>query len=71
MSKHRNPDVRELLRSLHGLTPDELEDQMGVVMQENGVLDVFDGVHYDTIELWAESQIGKQGEKIHHNSNWD
>lgn len=67
MSHHRDPDVRELLRSLNGLGPDELEDQVGIVIHSDGtVRDVFDNVTYDSVERWAESQTGKQDEHFHH-----
>ena len=71
MSKHRSLDVRELLRSIHGASEDDLYTQHGIHLNDDGsVYDHFDGVEYDSIEQWAESQSAQQTEKTHHHADW-
>ena len=72
MSKQKNPDVRELLRNIHGLTADQIEDELGVMIESDGtVYDPIDDVSYSSLEDWAECQVGKQDEKIHPHHGWE
>lgn len=57
---------------LHGLSREEIEEEVGVEIDDEGkVFDVYDRVEYDSLEKWAEAQGGKQDERIYGRNGWD
>jgi hypothetical protein len=67
MVHHRYKQVRDLLKQIASLPPDEAEEQYGFITLTNGrVRDPLDHVTYDSLEEWAESQFGESGEDIDH-----
>lgn len=72
MSKHKNSEVREILHSMHGLEPEEIEGQMGIMVNADGtVTDIFDDITYASIERWAEAQCGEQEERFSEHGGFD
>lgn len=64
-------EVRELLDSLQGQTPEELLDFEGIeVDPSTGVVrDVLDNVQYASLIEWACAQTGRESTKFHHRAD--
>lgn len=57
--------ARDLLRSIEGISDEEMEAEFGVRLCHGGtVYDVYDDVKYSSLAEWAEAQGAEKDEPI-------